>query len=265
MTGRRGAYTNSLTATRGQAISSSSGSSNGGSNSRSWLILALGVVTTGFGLAFAAAASDNGTISLPNQEVSGVLTAVGGGIVGAVISIMVARAADRETLTHISNVLEGSLTNSLRSDNSRLAPARQLWYHYYPTTLRGERIWRYEQYPFHLSAHIGSLAVEIDVQTDISPTQKYLVEACVRHERLMIVSRKVGYEANVFVEVYPQFDGELTEYFGVGFVRDWDATNIVTKVILSHLPLVPTTAEGTLATEHFATLDAHWESHFTRP
>jgi hypothetical protein len=235
-----------------------------GSDSRSWLILALGVVTTGFGVAFAAAATDNGKISLPNQEVSGVLTAIGGGIVGAVISIMVARAADRETLTRITSVLEGSLTSSLRSENSRLASARQLWHHYYPTTLRGEHVWRYEQYPFHLSAHIGSLAVEIDVQTDNSLNQKYLVEAFVRHERLTIVSRKVGDEANVFVEVYPQFDGELSEYFGVGFVRTWDATNIVTKVILSRLPLVPTTTEGTLAAEFFPVLDEMWERNFTR-
>jgi hypothetical protein len=46
--------------------------------------LALGAATTGFGVAFAAAAvDDHGKISLLNQEVSGVLIAIGGGIVGA--------------------------------------------------------------------------------------------------------------------------------------------------------------------------------------
>ncbi|MFJ4466231.1 hypothetical protein ACIP2X_01795 [Streptomyces sp. NPDC089424] len=235
-----------------------------GGQARSWLILALGVVTTGFGVAFAAAAvGDDGRISLANQEISGVLTAVGGGIVGAVISIMVARASDRETLQHITDVLEESLTSTLRSDNARLAPARELWHHYYLTKLRGQYVWRYEKYPFDLSAHVGSLAVEIDVPTDSGRTHKYLVEAFVRHERLTIVSHKSGEEANVFEEIYPQFDGELSEYFGLGVVRTWDATNIVTKAVLSRLPLVPG-AEGTLAQEHFPELERLWEQGFKR-
>ncbi|MER6979451.1 YtxH domain-containing protein [Streptomyces carpinensis] len=231
---------------------------------RAWLILALGVVTTGFGVAFAAAAADDhGRISLPNQEISGVLTALGGGIVGAVVSIMVARASDRETLQHMTEVLEDSLTSTLRSHNERLAPVRQLWHHYYVTKLRGQYVWRYERYPLHLSAHVGSLAVEIDVQSDSGHTHKYLVEAFVRHERLTIVSHKAGEEVNVFEEVYPQFDGELSEYFGLGVVRTWDATNIVTKAILSRLPLVSGT-EGTLPEGDFAELDRIWELGFKR-
>jgi hypothetical protein len=231
---------------------------------RVWLILALGVVTTGFGVAFAAAAAgDDGKISLPNQEVSGVLTAIGGGIVGAVISIMVARASDREALAHITSVLDASLTSELRSDNARLAAARQLWHHYFVTTLRGHNVWRYERYPFHLSAHVRSLAVEIDVPADGGLTHKYSVEAFVRHEALTVVSRKVADEANVFVEVYPQFDGEFSEYYGAGFVRTWDRTNIVTKVILSRFPLV-NSAEGTVDDADFAALNRIWESGFKR-
>ncbi|GAA4020033.1 hypothetical protein OG252_43220 [Streptomyces sp. NBC_01352] len=231
---------------------------------RAWLILALGIVTTGFGVAFAAAAvDDNGHMSLPNQEISGVLTALGGGIVGAVISIMVARASDRETLQHMTNVLEESLTSSLRSENARLASARHPWHHYFLTTLRGRNVWRYEQYPFHLSAHVGSLAVEIDVQSDSGLTNKYLVEAFIRHERLAVVSRKIGDAATVFVEIYPQFDGELSEYFGIGVVRTWDATNIVTKVILSRHPLVSST-DGTLTQQDSAELDLIWEQGFKR-
>ncbi|MEU6848650.1 hypothetical protein ABZ901_01735 [Actinacidiphila alni] len=215
-------------------------------------------------MAFAAAAADdNGKISLPNQEVSGVLTAIGGGIVGAVISILVARASDRETLSHITHVLEGSLTNELRSDNARLASARQLWHHYFITTLRGQNVWRYELYPFHQSAHIRSLAVEIDVPADGGLTHRYSIEAFVRHEALTVVSRKVNDEANVFVEVYPQFDGEFSEYYGTGFVRTWDRKNIVTKVMISRFPLV-TSAEGTVAEADFAELDRIWESGFKR-
>jgi hypothetical protein len=89
------------------------------------------------------------------------------------------------------------------------------------------------------------------------------VEAFVRHERLTIVSHKSADDSNVFIEVFPQFDGELSEYFGVGFVRTWDATNIVTKVILSRQPLLAD-ASATLSPEDAKKLDALWKSGFER-
>lgn len=236
---------------------------DGEGSARAWLILALGIATTGFGVSFAAATEDDGKISLVNQEISGVLTAVGGGIVGAVISILVARASNQETLHRMTRVLEDSLTSTLRSDNARLAPARHLWHHYFVTTVRGKTVWRYEQYPFHLSAHVGSLAVEIDVESDMGLVNKYVVEAFVRHERLIVVSHKARDESNVFVEVYPQFGGELSEYFGLGFVRTWDSTNIVTKVVLSRLPLVSGSI-GTLNDHDCAELEQFWELGFKR-
>ncbi|MGW6644727.1 hypothetical protein [Streptomyces iakyrus] len=220
-------------------------------------------MTTGFGVSFAAATEEDGKISLLNQEISGVLTAVGGGMVGAVISILVTRASNQETLQRMTHVLEHSLTSSLRSDNARLTPVRHLWHHYFITTVRGKNVWRYEQYPFDLSANVGSLAVEIDVESDMGLVNKYLVEAFVRHERLTIVSHKARDESNVFVEVYPQFGGELSEYFGIGFVRTWDSTNIVTKVVLSRLPLVPGSI-GTLSDSDCAEMERIWELGFGR-
>lgn len=234
------------------------------SDAREWLVLALGVVTTGFGVTFTAAASNSGHPTVSSQVTAGVLTAVGGGILGAVISILVARASDRETLAQVTGVLQKSLASELRSSDDRLKPVRTLWHHYYLTTLHDEHIWRYEEYPFQLSSQVGSLAVEIDVKSaDSNLLYRCLVEVFVRHERLTIVSRKSGDESNVFLEVYPQFDGELSEYFGVGFVRTWDATNIVTKTILSRRRLVDETA-ATLSPESAEILDTMWKAGFRR-
>ncbi|MER5940766.1 hypothetical protein ABT121_25955 [Streptomyces sp. NPDC001928] len=189
------------------------------------------------------------------------LIGLGGGFVGAITATYLVSASVRRQSQRMTDVLEESLTSTLRSDNARLASARRPWHHYFLTTLRGQYVWRYEQYPFHLSAHVSSLSTEIDVQSDSGLTHRYLVEAFVRHERLAILSRKVGDEANIFVEIYPQFDGELSEFFGVGIVRTWDATNIVTKVILSRAPLVSGT-DGTLTQEDFVELDRIWEQGF---
>jgi hypothetical protein len=236
------------------------------SDAREWLILALGVVTTGFGVTYTTASANSNHPSVASQVVAGVLTAVGGGILGAVISILVARSSDRDTLAHVAEVLERSLTSELRSDDRRLSPLRaEQWHHYYLTTLRGEHVWRYEKYPFQLSAQVGSLAVEVDVVTDNGNVFPYLVEAFVRHERLTIVSSKARDNTNVFVEVFPQFDGELSEYFGIGFVRTWDATNIVTKTILSQQPLKGITGTGpTLSADDGHQLDAIWKTGFQR-
>lgn len=235
-------------------------------DAREWLILALGVVTTGFGVTYTTAAANASHPSVASQVVAGVLTAVGGGILGAVISILVARSSDRDTLAHVAEVLERSLTSELRSDDARLSPLRaQHWHHYYLTTLRGEHVWRYETYPFQLSAQVGSLAVKIDVETDNGLIFPYLVEAFVRHERLTIVSSKARDNSNTFVEVFPQFDGELSEYYGIGFVRTWDATNIVTKTILSQKPLAGISCKGpTLSADEGRRLDAVWNVGFQR-
>ncbi|MBV7694276.1 hypothetical protein [Streptomyces sp. TRM70350] len=46
-------------------------------------------------------------------------------------------------------------------------------------------------------------------------------------------------------------------------VRTWDATNSITKAILSSLPLVPG-AEGALPEQHVPELDRIWEQGFKR-
>jgi hypothetical protein len=94
--------------------------------------------------ATATAPKAPGTVSLPNDFTAGLLSAVGGGIVGATVSLLVTGGADRDTLQKIRSVVEDSLTSTFLSEETSLEPVRQLWHHYYVTTIKKRDVWRHE-------------------------------------------------------------------------------------------------------------------------
>lgn len=235
------------------------------SRTRVWLILFLGVVMTGFGITYAAATapkSGQGP-SLLNDVISGLLTAVGGGIVGATISLLVTGSSDRDTLQKIRSVVEDSLQSTLISEESSLIPVRRRWHHYFVTTIDERNVWQYERYDFDLSLTVGSVVIAITVESTAGLKIKYQVEAGVRGDRLIILSTMIGGDEPVFTEIYPQFLDFKSEHFGIVLMQNWDGFNTLTKAILSRTELFEA-AEGTVAEEHFAMLEAKWERGFAR-
>lgn len=233
------------------------------SSPKVWLILLLGVVMTGFGIAYAAATAPKAgqAASLPNELVSGLLTAIGGGIVGATISLLVTGGSDRDTLRTIRQVVEGSLHSTMISDESALAPVRRCWHHYFVTTIDEKTVWRYERYNFHLSLAVGSVAIAIAVEDENGLGHRYQVEAAVRGDRLIILSSMIGGDEPVFTEVYPQFLDFKTQHYGIVLMQNWDGYNMLTKTILSRAPLFDA-EEGTVAEEHFKMLEEKWQRGF---
>lgn len=218
---------------------------------------------TGFGITYAAAAAPQigQGPSLPNDVVSGLLTAVGGGIVGATISLLVTGSSDRDTLRAIQDVVQESLHSSLISDEHRLAPVRRLWHHYFVTTVEQQNVWRYECYDFTLSRGVGSVNVTIAVDDEQGLMHTYEVEAGVRGDRLIIFSTKSGGDEPVCTEVYPQFLDFKAHHCGIVLMQNWDGFNTLTKTILSRIELFEA-AEGTVPKEHYALLNERWERGF---
>ena len=232
-------------------------------SARVWLIMLLGVVMTGFGITYAAATAptDGHPATLPNELVSGLLTAVGGGIVGATLSLLVTGSSDRDTLRTIRQVVEGSLHSTMISDEASLVPVRRRWHHYFVTTIDDRTVWRYERYNFDLSLAVGSVVVAIAIDDETGLTHRYQVEAAVRGDRLIVLSSMIGGDEPVFTEVYPQFLDFKSQHFGVAVMQNWDGFNMLTKTILSRSPLFDA-EEGTVADEHFAMLEEKWERGF---
>lgn len=235
------------------------------SSPKVWLILLLGVVMTGFGIAYAAATAPKSgqPASLPNELISGLLTAVGGGIVGATISLLVTGGSDRDTLRTIRQVVEGSLHSTMISDETALAPVRRRWHHYFVTTIDSKTVWRYECYNFDLSLAVGSVAIAIAVEDEDGLVHRYHVEAAVRGDRLIILSSMIGGEEPVFTEVYPQFLDFKAQHFGIVLMQNWDGFNMLTKTILSRSPLFDA-EEGTVAEEYFEMLEEKWQRGFAQ-
>ena len=238
------------------------------SSTRVWLILFLGVVMTGFGIAYAAATTPKagGTASVPNDITSGLLSAVGGGIVGATISLLVTGSADRDTLRKIRSVVEDSLTSTLLSEESSLEPVRQTRHHYYVTTIKNRDVWRYERYHFDLSLGVSSVTVAISVKDASGRILRYRLEAGVRGDRLIIFSSMLNGQEPVFTEVYPQFVNYKSTHYGIVLMENWDGFNMLSKTILNSHDLLEgeQVEEGTVPERFFAQLDAAWEAGFAQ-
>jgi hypothetical protein len=236
-----------------------------GSEDRVWLIMLLGVVMTGFGIAYAtASAPDTGrSADVANNIISGLLTAVGGGIVGASVSILVTGGSDRDTLQKLRGVVQDSLMSKLTSDEASLGPVRQLWHHYYVTATDGKHVWRYRQFHFELSVAVSSAVTGMAVKDQSGRTRLYRVEAGIRGDRLIIVSAMVNGQEPPLIEIYPQFVNYKDLHYGVALLQNWDGYNMLSRTILSNHDLLGgAVPEGMIPAEYFEDLDTKWERGF---
>lgn len=85
-----------------------------------WIVTLLGIAVTALGVYIQV----TGTNSIQSM-VAGTLAAIGGGIIGAVISIYFSAGEGRDTLLAIRDILAGSLRSKMRSTEQDLRPLRR--------------------------------------------------------------------------------------------------------------------------------------------
>lgn len=218
--------------------------------------MALGTVTTAFGIYVQATAK--GAVG---QMVAGTLAALGGGVIGAAISIYLAAGEGRDTLRAIRDVLAGSLRARMRSREEDLAPVRQSWHFYHVTQIDGAFVWRYTNYRFDHSNTSGSITTSTrDVRA--GKEHVYHTEVAVRDHRMIMVEEAEGGTEPPLIAVMPYF----TESFrhvrgGVFLIKSWDGNDLLTKCLWSLTPLVGV-AGTEVRREDFGLLEELWEAAF---
>ncbi len=233
--------------------------------SRVWLIFALGVAMTGFGVSYAAAAagSSGKGPNLLNIVIAGVLTAVGGGIVGAIISILIATASDRDTVETVRDILRSSLEGKFLSDEDRLRPTRRLWHHYFLTTAGGVSAWWYEVLDFRQTAATASLATTLLVDDPAGSKIEYKFEVGARGDHLYILSTVEGTRQTAVTEVFPRFLDFSATHFGIMLAHDWDGRSTLSRTTISLTPLIQ--AEPGIVPESAAAgLSESWNDGFKK-
>lgn len=231
---------------------------------RVWLIFTLGVAMTGFGVSYAAATGASGKgPSLLNIVIAGVLTAVGGGIVGAIISIVIATASDRDTVETVQEILRTSLESRFLSDEDRLLPMRRLWHHYFLTTTGGVSAWYYEVLDFRQATATASLTTTLAVEDPAGSKIEYKFEVGARGDHLYILSMVEGTRQTAVSEVFPRVLDFSASHFGIMLAHDWDGRSALSRTIISLTPLIQ--AEPGVVPESAAvTLDESWDAGFKK-
>ncbi len=230
-----------------------------------WLILLLGLVTTALGVAYGVATAPAGSASagsVPETIVAAIVGSLGAGVVGAALSMVIARSADREGHDDLVARLARTLGARFGSEEADLQLLRADWHHYHVTAIDGRYVWRYQLLRLRRPTGTGALQGRVEVGDGRGHVFEYRVEAGVRGSQaiLLFTSPDAG-TGSESTEVFPELltNGYRPHHCGIGVFHTWDGNASVGRVVMGRGPLVPAGPDGTVADEHQARLDEVWE------
>jgi hypothetical protein len=221
-----------------------------------WVLILIGAFVTAAGVYIQS--SFQSTLS---GMVAGTLAALGGGVVGAAISMLMSAGEGRDTLITVQGLLANSLKAQMRTAETDLRGIRHPWHYYHMTQRDGQFIWRYTNYRLDHSNAVGSIDLTI---TDVSFGREhvYRTEMALRGDRMILVDSSDDGSEPPIVSVTPFFtEGFRKVRAGVAFLRSWDGIDLLTKCLWSPTPLVESTSLD-VPPEQGRTRDAMWEQAF---
>jgi hypothetical protein len=232
-----------------------------------WLVLLLGLVTTALGVAYGVATMPAATpgASLPQSIVSAIVGSLGAGVVGAALSIVITRSADRDRREDLVAHLSQTLGARFSSDEADIQALHADWHHYHVTAIDGRYVWRYLFIRFSRSPAVGSLQTWLEADDGKGHVLEYLVEAGIRGSHaILLLTSTTGGVGDESTAVLPHLltRSYRSHHCGVGLYQTWDGTDTIGRVIISRRPLMPTGPNATVADEHSGQLDELWEQGF---
>ncbi|OLB81395.1 MAG: hypothetical protein AUI14_03570 [Actinobacteria bacterium 13_2_20CM_2_71_6] len=225
----------------------------------------MGLAVTALGVVYGAATLSGYTnISPLDGVIATTVGALGAGTVGAALSILIARVADREGRADLLSIVSRSLDAQFRSRPEDLARLRHEWHHYHITSIDGRRVWRHTLLRLDVVPQVGSLQHHHDV-TDGKNPLAYVVEAGVRgNHAIFLIEGTSGDHDTQATEIIVLTGGDTPIHYGVGLYRAWDTTLMLGRVILSRQEIVPAEHQGDIAENEFGALDDRWAAHFEK-
>lgn len=218
-----------------------------------WIIALLGIGITALGVYIQS------TGSSPARLMSaGTLLALGGGVVGAAISIHLSAADGRDLLSAVHQMLDSTLGVSMRSREADLAPSRRTWHCYWVTQKNGTFRWALAIYHFERGRTPGLATAEL---TGIPPHGgNYRVEMAIRGNRMLFAEAPEAGSEPPTVGIVPYFtEGFRDVHAGVVLVPTWDGTELLSKCLWSITPLVNS---DEISHDDSLLLDSIWDRTF---
>jgi hypothetical protein len=229
-----------------------------------WLVLLLGLAVTGFGVAYGVAAGRQGALSARDTVIAAVVGSLGSGIVGAAMSILISRAADRRKRADIAALITETLTARFTSDPDGAAAARADWYEYHVTAIDGRYVWRHARFRLDRSTEVNAARARLTVLDEIGREFHYVAEAGVRGtDGVFLLSQLDGGLGAAVIHIIPDLTrAHQTIFCGIGLYEDWHGKKVLGSVILSRKPLAAVGAKGVVKSAHFEELNRQWRAGF---
>lgn len=222
-----------------------------------WLLTLVGILITVVGVLLQISGK-----SALDQIVAGSCTAVGGGVLGATISIYVSAMGAKDTLVEVRTIIANSMSARLVSPDAELDALRKKWHYYHQTQRDGAFIWRYTEYDFSQTTSVGSLSVDI-VDSVNGREERFRVEAAVRGTMFFATDTWLDGAGPPGIAVIPGFiEGYKTVRAGLVVIRTWDNTDLLARCVVSTTPLVAVLTGNDIAAADGEKLDSLWEKEF---
>jgi hypothetical protein len=222
-----------------------------------WIVTLLGSCVTALGVYIQA----TGSSSL-QQMIAGTLAALGGGVIGAAVSIYFSAGEGRDALLAVRELLATSLSAQMRSEEDELTAIRKQWHYYFLTERDGRFIWRYSDYHFEHSNAPGSIELMMKDNT-YGRDHVYRAEVAVRGNRMILVETPGQGREEPIIGVTPSFtEGNRRVHAGVIFLNSWDGNNLLSKCLWSDTPLAAVSTAGDVEPEDAAILEENWDRIF---
>jgi hypothetical protein len=199
-----------------------------------WSWTALGVVVVALGVYVQVKGG-----SAIEQMFAGSFAAVGGGVIGATISIFVTTSANQDTLdqqiqmfnTKIAlqtDLLRETTTARILSREDELGPIRRTWHFYHKSRDRqGKEVWSHTEYPFDQSPGVGAINIKV-VGVFGDESFSYDAEVGIRSGVLFIFERRNFSSEPLMTTIVPFFTDRLRScYPGTVTVRSWSHDDIL--------------------------------------
>jgi hypothetical protein len=133
------------------------------------------------------------------------------------------------------------------------------WYVYYLTKKAGRIVWRLAINDFQVDPSHNTISGVATVQAserDSTPERKYLIEAGLRGETMIVVNKApAGSESDAVEMIFGVARTYSTSFIGVQILETWDGDNALTYSIYSRTPLVDVIDADGAAEVLFETLD----------
>ncbi|MFD2112023.1 hypothetical protein [Thiorhodococcus fuscus] len=188
-----------------------------------WMLAALGAACIVIG------------VILKSEGWAALFTALGGGLIGASIPIIVSFSFGDEATDLLDLLTRG---NNITSDAESTKEWQGEWHLYHTSLEDSKRRWLYQKYNLIANESTGTLRGKISITRDDGTKTEYYTDVGIRSDRLIFIERPGrGTEPHVVTVIIGGASEHQKIRCGISCHQTWDSVQAISPCLLSDRPI----------------------------